>query len=129
MREHLSSLFLIYSFERMFTVYFDICRGKCMYFKSNICTYLSLYAPVYVHIHAARDNVRKYVQKTSVQQAELQQVSKKGNNHSSRVFNALTFARTRMCEMDIRNMCDVTYTVHSKCACDQAALICTLNEF
>lgn len=57
-----------------------------MYFKSNM--YVLIYAPVYT----ARDNVRKYVQKTSVQQAELQQVSKKGNNHSSCVFNALTDA-------------------------------------
>lgn len=90
----------------MFTSCTSIFVEGSMYFKSNM--YVLIYAPVYA-AHAARDNVRKYVQKTSVQQAELQQVSKKGNNHSSRVFNALTDAYAYV--WWIRNICDVTYTV------------------
>lgn len=84
-------------------VYFDICRGKYVLQVEYVRTYLR--TCIYM-LHAT---MCKYVQKTSVQQAELQQVSKKGNNHSSRVFNALTDAYAYV--WWIRNICDVTYTV------------------
>lgn len=121
MREHLSSSFLIYSLY--VHVYFDTCTGKYVLQVEYVRTYLR--TCIYMYIHAVRDNVRKYAQKTVYNRYNRQNYSRSAKKEIITLHVCLTRWRTRMHMCDgIRNMCDVTYTVLEMCVRLRRAYLC-----